>query len=1780
MRSGIQQSFLSRAQRDITILSVGATLILILGLATPLVATVADSGILQIRNGYFWDPLKGEYFIPRGISYQTWNPDVFANQSFEQVAYDLAEFRKIYANSVRAELVWSQLEVAPNTYDWEKADFLINTAEDLGLRLFLLIGYQYPPPWFPEEWYATNDQNGQSDVLNYNNPSAQSAYADHIRTVVARYQDSPAVAGWILGNEFAYFDLWEDPDRYPIRRFLGYDEMSLQAFQEYLRDVYDGDIEALNRNWTNPSYQFEFEGFEEIEMPDYYPEERDDPRYYDLMNWRKESIAQFLALGAQAAKQADPNHLISYSMVGGIFNGRDANFTGEDDRAIVQACREIGAPLDFWSINNYAWAWLGSELRSGDYGVSKYKERIGLPILISETGHSSTENLFDTANVPKKSSERQPEAIVSQIWESLMSGAAGVHIFHWNDRNGFTQDYFLRERGFGIVTEARLPKEAYHLVLDAYRQMHNIRVEHLFGDSQDPPPDVQFFWSDNSLMGKPRANQENAMLWGALKRLGLQPGIIDDAAFAEGAYLDAPVLLLSRDYQLAPEQLDRLADTVLPAGIHIHANTDIPGRFNAFHNPNANWVERTREIFGLDVSEAVPGLDAHARDEAYRRIELEAPAAFSPFPAGYQQAFQTWKIWHGVKADSGTTVLTHRGVENTRPAMPALQLKTHATAKTAVNTFALGDTLTLFNGQDAHELWDVRYAVLQAIYRTHFGIAPTVQLSGSNSHYVLPDYRICSNGTVLISLLNESVRNATVFVRAPDLISGKTVENLITGEILTENAGSTLSALSLSGDEFVLLYAYSKGGEDSLTQTYPGENRIWFEYAPAEAWIGGGAVSMTIGYDTVESGVEAVVGLEAVRPSPPRVLGESDHVTVLDRDTTEVSVPVLDADANTPPLAASPADRHHAWHARLVRNGTTLADARMPVQMHYGLNSLTTPPPGSPGSNQSLELGWEDLPSYLPSEAGTPLDRRRLWGGSISPPEFYNVVLELRSGAEVLATDFLSTHSGSGTGSFSITIPPGAAGPLSWHAYLQPSPATQSHALFDSFEDRMLGAQYNEPLFKPWESFVFALQGEARRIAHGVRRDASAGSQSAFVIAQNSSEPEDSAGFGIALPLSQGQKLPRDRKAWVDIDFSVDFKEAHQKDCTVELQVKDNKGNWIQYAQPYAPEQGNWNTVAANLAAFQPPPGGAPIDSQNIQTIAINVRMQEPGQQYDGAFDRILLDAFNVNESFEEYIAGQRTDRVDDDPLPRPAESFTYPQLDRDLWQNEGVQLRESSDGTKAAFLVVTNWIDPGAAGFGFTYNYDSEWSLPANRADWSQYRFAFDFKNFTPAANTGYPVELFLQLKSRTDDLQHAIQFKKTYEPGADGWDTIEATLDQFSELTGPQWGPFDSSLISGLVIGAIMLESDVQYVAYFDNIRFEAPPIVPLELPVLDLTDGFEGRNLGDRPELIAPWTASAYSQNNNASVLSVGVHEEASEGAQSGFVVVDNPPDPGGFSGFFYSYPLHNPFALPSDREAWSQYRFSADFREAEGLPCELQLQLKDTAGNWIQFKKAYTPGDNGWDRISAGLDEFGSENSPAPFDPTRVAELLVNVVMQQTDAVYVASFDRIIFQSPAARPLGEGIFASYGSADDAAPPLPDSDGDGVPDRYETQTGVFAGATDTGTDPNDPDTDGDGQSDGAEVIAGTDPNRAGPEDRFEFLGVERDISGAVRLSWIGRPGREYTIYYTQGPLRPNSRFLPLVSGVVPAADSPEVMEFVDDTGLNSPARFYLLEVVQPDQ
>jgi hypothetical protein len=1172
---------------------------------------LAGNGALQIRNSYFWDPIKLEYFIPRGLAYQSWNPPVGANQSFEQLDYDLLEFKKIYANSVRCEFVWGEVQTGPAAWDWSKPDHLVEQAEKLGLKLFVIIGFQYPPKWFPPEWRNINEQGltaevldclasnktqkvtnclpstildclytnaypteiidlglhcltsniptevigclkaslpqefqtGQSnilscfisDVINYEHPDARRAYTNHIAEVGKRYKDSRAIGAWIMGNEYAYFDLWESPTLYKAHRFIGYDPLSLAAFRGYLKTLYGGDIQRLNANWRTS-----YADFESVQMPRNFPADRDAPSFYDLIQWRQQSIGGFIASGALTAKTFDPNHLLTYSMVGGIFNGNDANNTCEDARAIVSACENAGAPLNFWSINNYAHAAIDDELRSADYGIAKYQQQAGLPVMISETGHSSTEDLpgYEGAAM------RQPKALPSQVWESLLSGAIGTHIFHWSDRSQFTRGYFLRERGFGIVEQTRRIKSpVYENVVAMFRRMEDIRIDHLLGGSTNPRADIQFFWSRESDLVWPSANEENSVLWGALKRLGYQPGIIDERQFALGDYTNAQALLLSRCFALAPQHLDDLATKVLGAGIHVHANADLPGQFNAYHKTNANWIARMNALFGLDVTGAVPGWDSSVTNKVQQPVPLNGVSTLGPvLNPNYSAVPQTWKVWHGLKAISGTTVVSHRGVFGAQPlpAMPALQIKTGDRAKTAINTFGLGN---ITGGLQPGSLWDLRYDWLRAIYRTHFGIKPAIELTGANASYVIPDYRICANGSILIALLNEHTNSARITLSAPSLILGKTVENLTAGGIIESDSDGIIE-LSMAGDDYVLLYAYnsSRQTDESLVNSNP--NKIWFESAPMAVWPNGAPYDVTVGYDTREPDLKLAVTLERAG-TVRKIYGRSPAVAITGLAASTVQVPVPDPDLNDPDYISSPEGGLYIFHALMERDGVPISDTALPVRLLWGVRPLVLPTEVVPLGSYKVPVEWQELRSYDLNDP-TPLDRAALWESSAAKTKYYDVVLELRDvRGQVVAAATNITTQGTDQQLFNITVPQSAQGPFSWSAALLSAPATGSHDVCDSFEGRDNGSDL--AAFYPWFGYKYPSDG-VEILSSGVLKEVvgKEENQVAYLVVKNPPNPGPFSGFGLVMGIEPVWALPANRKLWTNYVFSFDFKEKHR----------------------------------------------------------------------------------------------------------------------------------------------------------------------------------------------------------------------------------------------------------------------------------------------------------------------------------------------------------------------------------------------------------------------------------------------------------------------------------------------------------------------------------------------------------------------------------------------------------------------------------------------------------
>jgi hypothetical protein len=1162
------------------------------------------SSFITISNGYFWDAGRTNYWVPHGFAYQTINPPVFATQTAAQIAYDFLEMRKMHADSLRVDFTWGYIEPTNDVYDWTATDAIVSNAAALGLKVFPLIGYQYPPSWFPNDLKNVNQNGGVSDVINYEHPAARSHYTDFIARVTARYKDSTAIAGWILGNEYAYFDLWEVNDPH---RFLGYEtNYSRASFIAFLTNHYSGSIAALNANW-----QTGYASFSDVVMATNYPSDRHNPGYHDLIQWRKKSIGDFVAIGAVAAKNADTNHLCSYSMVGGIFNGMDANHTCEDAKTIVERCAAAGAPLDFWSINNYAWALQGSELRTAQFGITKYQDQSGLPVLITETGHSSTENLFPGA------ATRQAAALPGQVWEALMAGAAGVHIFTWNDRP-LPQ---VREQGFGIVGQNRIVKNpVYWNILEVFRRMEQVNVHRLFGGSAHPRGDIQFLWSEDADMGWPRANQENCMLWGGLKRLGYEPRFIDEDQFDAGQYTSAPVLLVSRAYQLDAGRLNALTN-VVAAGIHLHANADLPGQYNAYHAPNTNWIARMDDLFGLDVGSATcvwMGGVSGTWDAPFTRIDVAYSNSLAPITTSYRYTnLISWNIWTGITVAAGTTIVGRTTITNSTAVggSPALHIKGHASARSAINPWTLGDTLKMSSLPNSFNLPEemalqLHYDWGKAIYRTWFGIQPAIDLTSTSSYfYVCPDYRICTNGSVLISLLNESTNPVTVTLYATGLLSGKIVEQISSPSGIVSYASSGSHTFRMAGDEYLLIYAYSNGM--SLVNT--NSRKVWITSEPLGMWPNGYGYSVGVGFDT--GGGAPVDLFVALRDGDQTnvVYAVATNTSLLGQGTRSLVLNVPDYDLHNSDYASSRDGGTFRLQAWLGKNGTNFVDSLLDTRVLWGVAPAWLPAGVQTGQTYNIPLFWQELPGYNSWEVPTPLGRAGLWEPSLSNSQAYRMQLSLlRDGVTVASTSVVTTTE-TDSRTLPITVPNGyTSGVFSWHAEARTVSGGMKDVV-DGFEDRANGP--GAALFGPWTSFSYAQNNNATIYAEGVHGAAVAEGTNSLFMAVGIPSPNSYAGFGILYQWPMAWQLPPGPQR-SNIAFALKFIDTNSLGGVIELKLEDSTGGTLSYTTAY---RGNgWTNVSARLDQFT-----GSINTNDIKRIVALLQATNRAVTYLGCFDDI-----------------------------------------------------------------------------------------------------------------------------------------------------------------------------------------------------------------------------------------------------------------------------------------------------------------------------------------------------------------------------------------------------------------------------------------------------------------------------------------------------------------------------------------------------------------------------
>ena len=431
-------------------------------------------------------------------------------------------------------------------------------------------------------------------------------------------------------------------------------------------------------------------------------------------------------------------------------------------------------------------------------------------------------------------------------------------------------------------------------------------------------------------------------------------------------YSSYQALILPRNMRMYPGDLSYIYNKVIPAGVHVYADADLPGMQDNHVAASPDFVSQVDNIFGINATNA-SGYDDPVENEEFgihfMPITTTVSLALAPLTPGRQDTFRVWKYSDMTVSTSGNVYATHSNGN------PALVLKNHAHAKAAITTFSLGDISPDGSGDGEPDIipWAQHYDWLRAIFLSGLGVNPILHLDGSQ--YVSVDYRTATDGSILLSAKNYRNDTSETVTINTTLIQGRTLESLTSGGVIETNSDGIFN-LTLGPDGHELIRAY--GGSAAKKATILD--------APAVVHpFGDKSYQVKVRYDTL--GVPNLNLVVAFREDGDN--GDGTPNEIYNSTSANVSgigeqifwLYIPDSNKADSDYKSTRDGGKYVVHAWLEEGGTSVSDSYHTTQLEWGANPITSFPISlNKGQSYSVDFEWEDLYGYLLWE-NTPLSR-------------------------------------------------------------------------------------------------------------------------------------------------------------------------------------------------------------------------------------------------------------------------------------------------------------------------------------------------------------------------------------------------------------------------------------------------------------------------------------------------------------------------------------------------------------------------------------------------------------------------------------------------------------------------------------------------------------------------------------------------------------------------------------------------------------------------------------
>lgn len=227
---------------------------------------------------------------------------------------DLDRIADLGADTIRiGEFAWHVMEPTPGEMDFSYFDRVIAHAKDRGLRVVFGTPTATPPAWLATHTDiasraadGTPRSFGGRHTACPNQPHYRSACSAIVRRLAQHYASEPAVIAWQLDNELGH----EGADEC-------FCEGCATAFRAWLRERFQGSIEALNETWGTVFWSQQYNDFREVPLPGPTITTHNPALRLDWLRFRSHTLERFAADQARWVREAIPDAVIMHDFPGG-----------------------------------------------------------------------------------------------------------------------------------------------------------------------------------------------------------------------------------------------------------------------------------------------------------------------------------------------------------------------------------------------------------------------------------------------------------------------------------------------------------------------------------------------------------------------------------------------------------------------------------------------------------------------------------------------------------------------------------------------------------------------------------------------------------------------------------------------------------------------------------------------------------------------------------------------------------------------------------------------------------------------------------------------------------------------------------------------------------------------------------------------------------------------------------------------------------------------------------------------------------------------------------------------------------------------------------------------------------------------------------------------------------------------------------------------------------------------------------------------------------------------